>query len=594
MKLSKLYSNKSDLFEPIIFNDNLNIVLVEVRRPENKMKSSHSLGKSLLASLIDHCLLKTLHKEYFLKKHDNLFSEFIFFLEIKIGENNYCTIRRSVEKNSKIYIKKHLNPHQDYTILSKSDWDNIDGFKKSKLYLDNLLFFNVIPKFEYRKSISYFLRDPNSFGNVFKLSKHKGKDREWKPVVAELMGFDSDPIKEKYELDNELKNIKDQQKNILEDEYEISKQKERLNAVLFLKEDERKRKEKEFDSFNFVKGDIEKPEILANDIEKLISELVKENYYLNRQIEYVKSSIVDYNVDLTEIEDFYHEIKVYFSEQLKKDYNDLIEFNTQILRERNEILKEFLLEYTSKLSNNEKQISDLNKKRSKTLEYIRATESFEKFKLLQNVIVEINTEIQKLKDEISSLTSYQKFFDKNITIKIAEKIELIRQEIFRDNEYIKSIKKHFNNIILNTLGDAGVISTPINKEGNVEFVDEIIDTSTKSTSSKDKGTTYKKLMCCAFDLALLATYFDKRFFHFTYHDGVFDGLDDRQKENYYKVINMYCEKYDMQYIFTSIQDQLPISIRNKESIEELKDNKTIIKLLHDEGNDGRLFKMDAF
>ncbi|PFR48944.1 hypothetical protein COK29_30720, partial [Bacillus cereus] len=116
--------------------------------------------------------------------------------------------------------------------------------------------------------------------------------------------------------------------------------------------------------------------------------------------------------------------------------------------------------------------------------------------------------------------------------------------IEEDNNILESIKKNFTSIIVDTLGDVGVISTPLNKMNNIEFVPEIIDISTNKISSKDAGTTYKKLMCAALDLALAITYSEENYFHFIYHDGVFDGLDDRQKENFFEVVQEISKKYN--------------------------------------------------
>jgi hypothetical protein len=40
MKLSKLYSNRPDIFEPIDFVTGLNVVLAEIRVPENRKKDT--------------------------------------------------------------------------------------------------------------------------------------------------------------------------------------------------------------------------------------------------------------------------------------------------------------------------------------------------------------------------------------------------------------------------------------------------------------------------------------------------------------------------------------------------------------------------
>ena len=47
MKLSKLYSNKSD-FKQILFNEGMNVIVGEIKNPENDKLNCHNLGKSTL------------------------------------------------------------------------------------------------------------------------------------------------------------------------------------------------------------------------------------------------------------------------------------------------------------------------------------------------------------------------------------------------------------------------------------------------------------------------------------------------------------------------------------------------------------------
>ena len=96
MKLSRLYSNRPVAFPPIRFNDGLNVVLAEIRDPENLNKDTHNLGKTTVALIIDFCLLKKRSKSFFLFKHEGLFGEFVFFLEVHLGDGRFVTIRRSV------------------------------------------------------------------------------------------------------------------------------------------------------------------------------------------------------------------------------------------------------------------------------------------------------------------------------------------------------------------------------------------------------------------------------------------------------------------------------------------------------------------
>ena len=123
MKLTRLYTNKPDLFEPIDFVSGLNVVIAEIRVPENRSKDTHNLGKTTLGRVLDFAFLLERDPTFFLFKHPDLFSDFVFFLEVQIA-HGHITVRRSVDAASKISFKKHERPHQDFTAATESDWDH--------------------------------------------------------------------------------------------------------------------------------------------------------------------------------------------------------------------------------------------------------------------------------------------------------------------------------------------------------------------------------------------------------------------------------------------------------------------------------------
>src|SRR5689334_5209457 len=105
MKLSRLYSNKPDRFVAVPFVQGLNVVLAEIRVPENRNKDTHNLGKTTLGRVIDFCLLAGSKPNFFLFKHEQLFGDFVFFLEIQLLDGSFITVRRAVKEASKISFK---------------------------------------------------------------------------------------------------------------------------------------------------------------------------------------------------------------------------------------------------------------------------------------------------------------------------------------------------------------------------------------------------------------------------------------------------------------------------------------------------------
>ena len=91
MKLSRLYSNKPDLFAPVEFVSGLNVVMAEIRLPENRKRDTHNLGKSTLGRVLDFVFLARSDAKFFLFKHVDIFKEFVFFFEVELIDGKCST-----------------------------------------------------------------------------------------------------------------------------------------------------------------------------------------------------------------------------------------------------------------------------------------------------------------------------------------------------------------------------------------------------------------------------------------------------------------------------------------------------------------------
>ena len=137
-----------------------------------------------------------------------------------------------------------------------------------------------------------------------------------------------------------------------------------------------------------------------------------------------------------------------------------------------------------------------------------------------------------------------------------------------------------------------LLSTRLNNEGNIEFEAHIVtDEKNGLITSQGKGTSYKKFLCAAFDLAVLKIYHNKSFYRFVYHDGMLEGLDDRKKNKFLALVKQFCTDYGLQYILTVIQSDLPRDTDDKSIPFKTEE---VIRELNDEGDSGRLFNMPPF
>ena len=87
--------------------------------------------------------------------------------------------------------------------LPQEEWDHWEvPFDNARTILDAYLDLRWIAPWTYRKGVSYFLRTQEDYRDCFQIQKFfQGKDREWKPYLARILGLDHAAVHEKYVLD---------------------------------------------------------------------------------------------------------------------------------------------------------------------------------------------------------------------------------------------------------------------------------------------------------------------------------------------------------------------------------------------------------
>lgn len=593
MILTKLYSNKSDILEPIEFNRGLNIVLAEIKLPENMEKDTHNLGKSTLALLLDYCLLRKKSQEFFLFKHFHIFQEFIFFLELEYAKGQYLTIKRGVENNSKVSFVKHTEKAQDFVGLSDDKWSHTNlAFEKAKLELDSILNLMVIKPWDYRKPVSYALRSQADYGDVFQLKRFV-KHIDWKPYLAKLLGLDASLVQAQYELKEKYDNAKDIKKRLEKELNGYTDSLDKLEGLILIKSEEATKIKEQLDKFDFEIEESQVNKELVEDIDSQLSELNKERYYITSGIEKLENSLNKEKIifNPNEAKSIFEEAGVLFDGQVKKTYDELIQFNADITKERQSYLKEELEELKSDLEKIKIDIHSLNKQRSEALYFLKDSGAIEKYKKLSNQLIVLESKILTLKNQEEKLIEYEdaKNNEEEYKDKIGKNKILISNNVkeSKDRESIYSqIKLNFNEIIKAVIDKEALISINQNGEGNLDFRDEILDTKGNETSESD-GNTYKKLLCMAFDLAVNKVYEDKQYTHFIYHDGFLETLDNRKKENFIKLVRDISHD-NFQYIGTLIDSELP-----NNNLSLFKEDEIILRL-HDDGINGKLFKIPTW
>lgn len=598
MKLSRLYSNHDEVFTPIDFQPGLNVVLAEIRLPENREKDTHNLGKTTLGTLIDFCLLARRDRRMFLFKHEDLFEDYVFFLEVELSSGGYVTIRREVEEASKISFKRHLSPGQDLRDLAEEQWDHYKvPFDRARTLLDGLLNLTALRPWDYRKGLGYFLRTQDDYTDVFQLRRFASAHADWKPFIAHMLGFDAQLVTDFYDKETEIETLKGKEKTI---EAELGGSIEDLSKVeglLLLKQKQAEKQQSLLDSFDFRSHDKDRTKNLVDEVDDEIATLNSERYTLMYNRKKILSSLEEgelfFNPD--EAARLFQEVGVFFEGQIKHDYEQLISFNRAITEERRGYLLEEKADVDTRLREVSSELNKLGKKRAEILSFLSDTDVVRKYKDVSQELIELRSDVLSLSRQREHLQSLQKLRTQIRTaVEEASHLEVILEKDFEEknnsqNESVyTTIRILFDAILQDVLSRSALLTVSLNQQHHPEFEAEILDDSGNATSA-ERGHTYKKLLCIAFDLALLRAHNDEGFPSFVYHDGVFESLDKRKKSNLVGVIRDYAD-LGIQQIITLIDTDMP----PQEGGEPVFSEDEIVLRLHDEGIDGRLFKIKSW
>lgn len=598
MKISKLYSNHPDRFQAINFVGGLNVVIAEIRLPENKNKDTHNLGKTTLGRMLDFCFLATRDPKFFLFKYEQIFTSFVFFLEIELQDATYVTVRRSVAEASKASFKKHRNRHADFTGLASPEWDHPElPFDRAQLMLDSLLDWRALKPWDYRKGLGYLLRSQNDFSSVFQLGKFAASHSDWKPFLSQLLGFNAKIISAHYEQEVLLeekeaaaRTINSELGGSIED---ISK----IEGILLLKRADAERKQQFVDAFDFRAEDKAATKQVIEEIDGAIAALNAQRYSLGQNRKKIAASLEDDQIlfNPAEAQDLFNEAGILFEGQIKRDFEQLISFNRAITDERRVYLNEDLIEVEGELKRITTELNRLGKKRSESLSYLSGMDIFAKYKHVSDEIVTLRADILSLERQRGLLnrlqtlrTEIRALRDKRdqLQSQVEENVEAQNSD---PKSLFSGIRILFSEIVEEVIDRKALLSVAPNELGHLEFTAEILDESGNATSA-DLGFTYRKLLCVAFDLAVLRAHLATPFPRFVYHDGVFESLDNRKKENLLSVFREYAE-LGLQVIVTLIDSDLPMRKVGDPAV--FHEDEIVLKL-HDEGEQGRLFKMPSW
>jgi uncharacterized protein YydD (DUF2326 family) len=196
---------------------------------------------------------------------------------------------------------------------------------------------------------------------------------------------------------------------------------------------------------------------------------------------------------------------------------DLVAFNKGVTQERNVALRGRLKNLMAEEASLAKRKMVFDEKRQAQLKFLRSTDTFEKFKELQKDLTRQRAQLVYLDEQRKQL---ERVAETAREVREAERergraVDEIKSMVARPTPVYERFSAIFNNYCQRVLNHDGIFFFKVNNSNNFDYeIGLQIVGQAAATSSLSEGTSYKKLLCALFDLALLRVYEDAAFFHF--------------------------------------------------------------------------------
>ena len=535
MQLKKLYANKSS-FRTVEFNETgLSFIVAKQKNPENKSndKTYNGVGKSLLINIIHFCLGSKKEKY---TSFCNKLPGWEFCLDFSIGGADY-TAKRTTDNPSKITLNGEELTLTNFNSKLKSMCFNIP---------------DDVSSLSFRSLLPFFIRPSKKAYIDFNGASGNYNQYQTRLYNSFLLGLDVFLAQKKYEIKKEQDRIKILEGNFKNDELlkDFFTGNKDVSLTIVDLEEQIYRLNRNLADFKVAED--------YSDIQKEADMIESELLALNNSIILIENNIGSVNKSLniqtkttkSDIEKVYEEASVHFSENLRKTLSDLETFYENLITSR----KKRLLEQKNKFESEIKVKSEIAKKLKNELE--RLIKYLGDHQAL-DVFLSISDKTASMKTKLESLEKYQALqAEYKEKLRNAEKIQLEQSEITEN--YIAEIESDINELrdyfrsLAKRFYPTAVAGLSVNNNEGDNLLRYNIDAKIESDNSD--GINNVKIFC--YDMTLLFKGQNHNI-DFIFHDSrLFDGIDERQKTELFKIVYEEFANSRKQYIATVNQNQL--------------------------------------
>ncbi len=573
MLLIKVYSNRED-FKTVVFNrTGLSFIIAIQKNPgasekekANIGKTYNGVGKSLLIRIIHFCLGAS--KEDYKSFCDKL-PGWVFYLDFEEAGKKYTTAR-ATQSPEKITLND-----EEFSVTKFNE-------KMEEMCFDIP---NGISTLSYRSLLPFFVR-PKKESYIF--CNNPGKSMTDYQILLNnsfLLELDVKLVQKKYEIKKEKIRIKKLEENFKSDELlrDFFTGNKKLSLTLVDLDDRIKRLDDDLRNFK-VAEDYYHVQVEADRIETELVALRNRDILLKNNIENIEKSLnLTPDMNKESIKSIYTESGIFFSETMTKTLNDLEAFYEKLISNR----KRRLLEQQNKLKIEQKefrsQIEKLGKELDNKMKYLGEHQALDVFVSLNSKNAELKAERENLKRYEMLQTEY-KLKEKEIEKNRSEFLEITEIYLNEIKSNIEELRDYFRHLAKIFYPDSISGLTIENNDGDNQLSYKINATIESDASD---GINNVKIFC--YDLTLLFKGFNHRI-DFIFHDSrLFDGIDERQKVEIFKIVSHLFSGVKKQYIATVNQNQLE-EIKKHLTEKEFKDiiEQNTVLTLTDESDSAKL------
>lgn len=535
MRLIKVYSNK-DSFRTVRFNyTGPTFILAKQKDPEGseKGKTYNGVGKSLLVHIIHFCLgASTKTYETFCSNLPG----WEFILDFEIGDKQY-TARRTTAEPGKVFL-------------------NNEGLSLNKFNrLMGILCFDIpsdIKYLSFRSLLPFFIRFSRDSYVTYDKPGKTGSEYQARLYNAFLLGLNVTLAQQKSVLRKEKERIKEFERNfgkdpLLRDFFTGDKD---VDLTIIDLKERIQRLDDRLRSFK-VAEDYYDVQLEANRVEKELFAINNDIIVLQNNVENISRNLeLPADIARESMEEVYNELGIYFAEHTTKTLNELAEFYEKLITNRRKRLLEQRrkLELGLKERKNESHI--LQRELDRLMRYLGEHQALDLFVSLSNMRSELQVQMDKLQNYLSLQEEY-KIQVRQMEIDMLELDEVTDKYLKDIKEDTAILKDYFRKLAKAFYPNSVAGLTIDNHEGDNQLRYRV---EARIESDASDGINNVKIFC--YDVMLLL-HGKNHNIDFIFHDSrLFDGIDERQKAELFRIVYQEFSGGTKQYIATVNQNQL--------------------------------------